>query len=217
MQIDAVEERTGDLGLIIGGAARGAAAGERGIAQMPAAARVHRRDQLYPRRKGHVGVGAGDADAAGLQRLAERIEHRPLEFGQFVEEQHAEMREADLAGAHAQAAADQRRHRRAVVRRAERPAAADPAAVQLARDRSDHRHFERFGRLQRRQDARQAGGEQRLSRARRAAHQQIVPARGRDLERALGDFLAFDLGEVGPADGRLGLGGGRARTPARCP
>ena len=39
------------------------------------------------------------------------------------------MREADLARPDAQAAADQRRHRGAVVRRAERPAAADPAAA----------------------------------------------------------------------------------------
>ena len=89
---------------------------------MAAAARVHRRDQLDPRREGHVGVGAGDADAPGLERLAERIEHRALKFRQLIEEQHAKMREADLAGADAQAAADQRRHRGAVMRRAKRPA-----------------------------------------------------------------------------------------------
>ena len=111
---------------------------------MAAAARVHRRDQLDPRREGDVGVGAGDADVAGLERLAQRIEHRPLEFGQFVEEQDAEMREADLARPDPQPAADQRRHRGAVMRRAERPAAPDLAAVELARDRGDHRHFERL-------------------------------------------------------------------------
>ena len=88
---------------------------------MAAAARVHRRDELDPRREGHVRVGAGDADVAGLQRLAERIQHRALELGEFVEEQHAEVREADLAGPDAEPAADQRRHRRAMVRRAERP------------------------------------------------------------------------------------------------
>ena len=212
MKVDAVEQRARHARLIIGGAARRAAAGERGIAEMAAAARVHRRDQLDPRREGHVGVGAGDADAAGLERLAKRIEHRALEFGKLVEEQDAEVREADLARADAQAAADQRRHRRAVVRRPERPPAPDLAAAELARDRGDHRHFERFGRLQRRQDARKAGGEQRLARARRAAHQQIVSAGGGDLERALGDFLALDLGEVGPAVGRLGLGRGRRRN-----
>jgi hypothetical protein len=57
---------------------------------MPAAAGIHRRDQLHPRRKRHVRVGAGDGDGAGLERLAERIEHGTLEFRQLVEEQHAE-------------------------------------------------------------------------------------------------------------------------------
>ena len=42
------------------------------------------------------------------------------------------MREADLAGAHAKPAANERRHRRAVVRRAVRAAAANPTAAQTA-------------------------------------------------------------------------------------
>jgi hypothetical protein len=41
-----------------------------------------------------------------------------LEFGQFVEEQHAQMRQADLAGPHAQAPAGQRGHRGRMVRAA---------------------------------------------------------------------------------------------------
>ena len=76
MQVDAVEQRARHARLVIGGAARRPAAGERGVAEMAAAARVHRRDQLDARREGDVGVGAGDADAAGLERLAQRIEHR---------------------------------------------------------------------------------------------------------------------------------------------
>ncbi len=71
---------------------------------MAAAARVHRRNQLHPRGEHDVGVGARDIDLARLQRLTQRIEHRALEFGQFVEEQHTQMREADFAGAHPQAA-----------------------------------------------------------------------------------------------------------------
>ena len=76
MKVDPVEQRARHLGLIIGGAARRPAARQRGIAEMAAAARVHRRDQLDPRREGDMRVGAGDADAAGLERLAQRIEHR---------------------------------------------------------------------------------------------------------------------------------------------
>src|SRR5205807_3168150 len=120
-----------------------------------------------------VGIGAGDADAAGFERLAERIQYRPLELRKLVEEQHAEVREADLARTNAQAPADQRRHRGAMMRRSERPATADLAPAELARDRGDHRYFERFAWLERRQDARKASGEQRLARAGRAAHQQI--------------------------------------------
>ena len=38
MHVDPVEQRAGDLGLVVGGAARGAAAGEGGVAEMAAAA-----------------------------------------------------------------------------------------------------------------------------------------------------------------------------------
>ena len=51
--------------------------------------------------------------------------------------------------------------------------------------------------------------------ARRTAHQQIVTAGRRDLERALGDFLALDLLEVGPADRRLCLARLRAAQQLR--
>ena len=167
--------------------------------------------------EGDVGVCARNADAAGLERLTKRIEHWTLELGQFVEEQHAEVREADLARTDPQAAADQRRHRGTMVRRAERPAAPDPATAKLARDRRHHRDFKRLARLQRRQDARKARSKQRLARAGRSAHQQIVAAGRSDFERALGDFLSLDLGEVGTAFGRFRFGLRPARAPATCP
>ncbi len=44
-----------------------------------------------------MGICARNGDFAGLERLAQRLERRALEFGQFVEEQHAEMRHADFA------------------------------------------------------------------------------------------------------------------------
>ena len=58
-----------------------------------------------------MAVGARHADASGFERLAQRIEHRALEFRKLVEKQHAEVREADLAGPNTQTATDQRRHR----------------------------------------------------------------------------------------------------------
>src|SRR6478736_9554738 len=126
---------------------------------MTAAARVHRRDQLDPCREGDMGVGAGDANASGLERLAERIEHRLLELGKLVEKQYAKVREADLARPHTQPAADERGHGGTVMRRPERPLPPDLAVAELAGDRSDHRHFERLRRLEGRQDPWKAGGE----------------------------------------------------------
>ena len=144
-------------------------------------------------------VGARDRDLAGLERLAQRIEHLRLEFRQLVEEEHAVMRERDFARPRAQAAADQRRHAGGMMRRAERPAVGERAVLDLARDRGDHRDFEQFGRRQRRQDRRQPRRQHRLAGAGRADHQQVVAAGGGDLERALGALLALDVVEVEPA------------------
>jgi len=80
VQVDPVEHRAGDLALVVRCAARRAAAGERRIAKMAAAARVHRRDQLDVGRKADMRIGTGDIDLARLERLAQRIEYRALEF-----------------------------------------------------------------------------------------------------------------------------------------
>ena len=80
MQIDPVEHRPGHARLVIGGAARRARTGERRIAEMAAAARIHSRDQLNARGKADMRIGARDIDLAGFERLPERIEHGPLEF-----------------------------------------------------------------------------------------------------------------------------------------
>ena len=182
---------------------------------MAATARVHRGDQLDPRGKCDVRVGARDADISRLERLAERIEHGALKLRQLVEEQNTKVCQADLAGAHTQSAADERRHRGAVMRRAKRALAPDLPAAELPGDRCDHRDFERLGGLQGREDAGQTCREQRFARSGRAAHQQVMSARCRDLERALGDFLSLDLGEVGPGPGRLRLDGRRRPNQRR--
>jgi hypothetical protein len=53
--------------------------------------------QHEARRIGDAVVGARDRHLAGLQRLAQRVEHLRRELGQLVEEQHTVMRERDLA------------------------------------------------------------------------------------------------------------------------
>ena len=198
VQVDAVEQRAGEPRLILAGAARqlAAMAGEAGLARAAAAARVHGGDQHEARRIGDAVVGARDRDLAALERLAQRVEHARIELGEFVEKQHAAVRERDLARLGAQAAADQRRHAGRVMRRAERPCVGQRAAFELAGDRGDHRDLEQLGRHERRQDRRQPRRQHRLAGARRPDHQQIVPAGGRDLERTLGAFLAADVLEI---------------------
>lgn len=127
---------------------------------MAAAAGVHGGDELHAGRIADMGGGAGDRDGACFERLAERIEDSALELGKLVEEQHAEMGEADFAGPRFGAAADKGGHRGAVVGRAEGTGAEQAPALQPAGHGGDHRDFERFGRREFRQDAGEAGGEQ---------------------------------------------------------
>ena len=116
------------------------------------------------------------------------------------------MREARLARPrHPAATADQRRDRGRVVRRAERrhaneparPAASTPPTEWMRVTSSDASSCEQ------RQDPRQPAREHRLARAGRPGEQQVVPARGGDLERAARALLAAHVGEVG--DGRQRL------------
>ena len=168
------------------------------IATRAARAEVHRRDELKAGREDRAAGGARDRDDAVLERLAQRLERRPRELRQLVEQQDAAMREARLAGTDARAAADDRRGRRAVVRRAERRRRDERL---LDREQPGHRvdprHLECRRRLERRQQPGQAAREHRLPRSRRPGEQQVVPARGGDLERAPRALLSSDVREVG--------------------
>jgi len=83
------------------------------------------------------------------------------------------------------------------MRVAERSLARQLAAAQPAGNRPDHPELECFGWFERRQYAGEPCGQHRLPRSRRTDHQEIVPACRRDLERALGAFLALDILKVG--------------------
>ena len=214
MQVNPVEQRPGDFRLIVGGAARRSRTGERGIPQMTTATRIHRGNHLHPGREGDMRIGPRHADFSGFQRLAQRIEHRSLEFRQFVEEQHSEMGHADFAGTNLQPAADQRRHRGAVMRSAERPLARHLPALQRPRDRRHHGHLQRFGRREGRQYPRQTGRKQRLPRSRRSVHQQIMSASGSNFQCPLGGFLSLYVLEVRPIFG-FGSGAGFGRRQYR--
>ncbi len=79
-----------------------------------------------------MGIGARDIDRAGFERLAQRVEHGALKLGQFIEKQHAQMRQADFARLHLEASAGQRGHAGGMMRRAEGARAADLPAFKHA-------------------------------------------------------------------------------------
>ena len=158
--------------------------------------RIHRRDELELRRKLRLARRARDRDAARFERLAQHLEHVAVELRQLVEEQHAVMRERDLARPRIAAAADQRHRRRGVVRRAKRRAASSRRRRSRPGDRAHRGDLQRFVFRHRRQHAGQALRQHRLAGARRPDQQQVMAAGRRDLERAPRLRLAAHVGEI---------------------
>jgi hypothetical protein len=87
VQIDPVEQGSGDLGAVARDLGLETAALARRRAAPAARTRVHRGDELKARGQTHAAVRARDPDLALFERLAQRLEHRPPELGQLVEEQ----------------------------------------------------------------------------------------------------------------------------------
>src|SRR5262249_36489569 len=140
VEVDAVEQRTGEPHLIVGRAARARTtlAGKPRLVCPPAAARVLGGYQHEPRRIGHAMICPRDCDFPGLKRLPQRIECVRLEFRQLVEEEDPMMCKRYFAGSSAQATAHQRRHAGRMVRRSKGPPIGERSALDLTRDRSDY-------------------------------------------------------------------------------
>ena len=133
-----------------------------------------------------------------LERLAHGLDGVAPEFRQLVEEQHALVRERDLARA-----AHRSRRRRAQPPRRYGAALRKGRDVdermlrgQKAHDGIDLRDLQLLLPRHIRQDGRQALGEHALAGAGRAHQKDIMPACGRDFKCPLGIFLPFDVLEV---------------------
>ena len=165
--------------------------------------RVHRRDEHDRARQGDFPRAARDGDAAVLHRLAHHLERRALEFREFVEKQHAVVRQTDLPRPWDRAAAEQADVADRVVRRAKWTGEKGDFAVECPPGRGmDGQDLEKLVERRRRHDRRDTLGDHRLTRARRSDHDDVVTARHRHFHRAAHGKLSFDLGEIVVAVGR---------------
>jgi hypothetical protein len=127
--------------------------------------------------------------AAVLDRLSEHSEGSPPEGGEIVQEEDTPTGEVHLSGP---AAADEGEGSGAEVGSAE---GSPDRRLQLRPAVGVGDRASLLG-CRRREDARQAPGEQRLPRGPGAYHQDRMPASGGDLHGALGRFLGAHVGEV---------------------
>ena len=210
MQVDAVQQAR-DAARVARHLVRRAGAGAP-VPAPAAGARVHGRDQLEAGRKARRAHGPRDQHPAGFQRLAQRFQRAPVEFGQFIQKQHAVMRQADLSRPGMGAAAHQRRHGQGMMRRPE---------WRLPSGRLRMAGQRRHGRgLQRRRDS---GGNRPGNRCASmpcpgAHHQQAVAAGGRHFQCARAGWpRTSDRQGTGGGSGQgAGTASGRACAPVMC-
>ena len=98
VQVDAIEQWTGNPLPITLHLHRAATAFAFQVAEVAARAGVHRRHEHELGRKRHRARRARDRDAPILERLAQDFERRAFELRQLIEKEDAVVREAHLAG-----------------------------------------------------------------------------------------------------------------------
>ena len=125
-------------------------------------------------------VGAGDECFTCFQRLGQAVEHGAGEFWQFIQKQHAIMRQTDLSRRSIAPATDHRRHGRAVVWIHERTATGNAPFADQSGHGVDHGNFQRLNRVHRRQNTGQTFRQHRFARAERPDHQHVMAARSGD-------------------------------------
>ena len=132
-----------------------------------------------------------------FEGLAERFEHVPLELGKLVEEEHAVVRQAHLAGLRDLSAADKTGIGNRMVRGTVRSRGDERLAFpEQAHDAVDLGGLDGLVEAHPGKDRRQAAREHGLARSRRPDHDDVVSARSGDLDGSLGMLLSFYLGEI---------------------
>ena len=227
VEVDAVEQRAAEPPAVAVVIRSGALAG---LVPAPARARVRGGDEHEAGRQQRRALPAHDRHLPVLQRLAQRLQRRPRELRQLVEEQDAVMGEARLPRAGMRPAADEAGRGDRVVRSAERPLGDEAStATAQAGEAVDAGDLQRLVARQGRQDPAEPPRQHRLAGPRRADEQRVVAAGSRDRQRADRRGLPADVAQVldvgapahrgkGPARSAGGASPRRiAATPARSP
>ena len=196
-QVDPVQQRAGDTAVVAAHLLRRAAAAARGVPVPAALAGVHRAHQHEAGREGHRPRDAGDRHLPVLHGLAQHLQHVRAKLRQLVEKEDRVVGQADLSRLGEGPAAGQRRGGHRVVRRAEGPRGDDgTAAARKPCHRPDLGGLDHLLPAHVRQDAGQTLGHHGLARPRRADEQDVVPARGGDLQRTLDVLLTLHIREI---------------------
>lgn len=121
VEIDAIEQGSGDSLAITLDLERSAAAFAFQIAEVSARTRVHRGDEHELGGEGDAAGGAGDGDFAVLERLTHHFEGGAFELWKLIEKEDTVVGEAHFAGLRNGGATEQTDIRDGVVRRAKGP------------------------------------------------------------------------------------------------
>ncbi len=107
MDVDTVQQRTGDAFLILGHCGIGAGAGFDRVIIISARAGVHGSHELVVGRDGERALRAADGDHLILQRLPQDFENPLTELRELIQKEHPAVSQGDLAGMRPVAAAHQ--------------------------------------------------------------------------------------------------------------
>src|SRR3989344_3862538 len=134
-------------------------------------------------------------DSARFERLTQGFENIFLEFGQFIKEKYAAMREAYLSRFRIRATAHNRYSGSSVVRRPEWTLAHQSAGAK-SRRAINFCHFNRFFERKLRQDSKHRLTQETFPHPARSRHQKIVSTAGRDCNGALCVLLIFNFRKI---------------------
>src|SRR5947199_5121565 len=197
VQIDAIEQWTGDALPISLHLKRSATAFALQVAEIAAGAGIHRRNEHELRRKSDAARCARHGHLPVFEWLAHDFQRRSFKLGQLIEKQNTIVSDAYFTGIRKRAATKQANVAYSVMRITKRSRRDERSfRIEQASDAMDLRRLNRFLERQRRNNGRNTFGQHRFSRPGRADHQSVVTAGDGHFNRALHVALTLDITEI---------------------